>query len=614
MQVVGITTQQEVYIVSRERKFRVNEILVLQDGTLGDPKGEVIETLSYNRFIPMGLDKSIVDAQVIRTLEQIGYDIDSDEINLAKLRLFEEAPYPVRTGCPVRLPEFHEVREFLVRTTPMEGMILGEILGTESLASSISSDLENQFMMMEQGVLRSQQGIPFIFDIKSMQQYPHVGIFGGSGSGKSFGLRVMIEELMKLRIPTIVFDPHFEMDFKDSVPALKEQGQKYRERFVIAQIGKDVGISFSNLNTRDVTALLGAAGGMLSESMVNVIQMLHKKKDSFTSFSDRINNLVMALEEGKQGLERQLRSTDLTPTDVARIKDFMQLLAQYGTLPVSSVKGVHWRLNRLEKAGLFQHDIRMIESAMEQAKLVVVQGSSWILQVFATYVIGALYRKRRDYKDARMNGEEGDFFPPFIIVTDEAHNFAPKAMESPAKSVLREIAQEGRKYGVFLFLATQRPTLLDETITAQLNTKFVFRTVRGTDIATLREETDLTQEEGKRLPYLRSGDAFVSSAIMGRTVFIRIRCAHTRSPHLSNPFDELKQISDQRDKEVIQSISSLLPMLETDLVEAVVRVNRECNLDWDVNRFKSELERFASDGQLLAQETPFSMRYDKVKR
>lgn len=278
MQVVGVTTQQEVYIVSRERKFRVNEILVLQDGSLGEPKGEVIETLSYNRFIPMGLDKSLVDAEVLRTLEQIGYNIDSDEINLAKLRLFEEAPYPVRTGCTVRLPDFDEVREFLVKSTPEEGMVLGEILGTESLASSITSDLANQFMIMEQGALRPQRGIPFIFDIKSMQQYPHVGIFGGSGSGKSFGLRVMLEELMKLRIPTIVFDPHFEMDFRDSMPELKEKGAQYKDRFVTAQVGKEVGISFSNLTTRDVTALLGAAGGQLSESMVNVIQMLHKKE------------------------------------------------------------------------------------------------------------------------------------------------------------------------------------------------------------------------------------------------------------------------------------------------------------------------------------------------
>ena len=177
-------------------------------------------------------------------------------------------------------------------------MCLGEIRGTESLYSSLSKDLQNQVVMLEQGELRPQAGVPFLFDIKKMHQYPHIGVFGGSGSGKSFGLRVMLEELMKLRIPTIVFDPHFEMDFRASRPQLKIEAKEFQDRFVIAKVGRDVGISFSDLTTRDFIDLLGAAGA-LSESMVNVIQMLHKRKDSYTSFSDRLNNLVQALEEGK---------------------------------------------------------------------------------------------------------------------------------------------------------------------------------------------------------------------------------------------------------------------------------------------------------------------------
>lgn len=609
MQVVGVTTQQEVYVVSRERKFRINEILVIEDGSLQEPKGEVIETLAYNRMIPMGLDKSLVDAQVIQTLEQMGYDIEADEINLAKVRLFEEAPYPVRTGCSVRLPHFDEVRHLLVQTTPQEGMLLGEIRGTESLHESLPSDLQEQIEIMEQGELRSQQGVPFLFDVKKMQQYPHVGIFGGSGSGKSYGLRVMLEELMKLRIPTLVFDPHYEMDFR--IPAYPgADASRFQDRFQMVRVGQEVGISFGDLSTRDVIDLLGAAGP-LSESMVNVIQVLHKRRDTYTSFSDRINNLVQALEEGKNGLEKRLHQDDLSPVEASRIQDLLQMLSQYGSLPSSSVKGVHWRLQRLEKAGLFHQDIRDIERGLAQGRLVVVQGSAWVLQVFTTYVTGTLYRQRREYKDAVTNGEEGNFFPPFIIVTDEAHNFAPKGYDSPTKAILKEIAQEGRKYGVFLFLATQRPTLLDETITAQLNSKFVFRTVRGTDIATLREETDLTQEEGKRLPYLRSGDTFVSSAILGRTVSIRIRAAYTSSPHLDNPFDELTQIQQQQDEKVVPFLEQQMPLFETDLTQTVQLLNRSCGLQWDVKRLQQELERLAADGLIQKTETPFAIRYDR---
>lgn len=613
MQVVGVTTQQEVYVVSKERKFRVNEILIIEDESLHFPRGEVVETLAYNRLIPMGMDRSLVDDQVIRSLEQIGYDIGADEINLAKIRLFSEAPHPVRTGCRVRPPRFDEVRELLVKQLPEEGMVLGEILGTESLAPSLPPELSDQLFRLEEGEIHPQQGVPFVFDIRSMQQYPHIGIFGGSGSGKSFGLRVILEELMKLSIPTVVFDPHFEMDFSERVPELKGRGPDFRGRWISVQVGREVGVLFSALSTRDVIQLLGAAGGHLTDSMTNVIETLHRRGDSYQSFSDRLSNVAMALEEGRSGLERRLRDPELTPEEAEKVRDLLGLLQKYGSLPLASVKGVQWRLSRLEKAGLFQRDIQPIERALGQRKLVVVQGPAWVLQVFSTYVTGTLYRKRRDYRDARMNGEEGTFFPPFIVVTDEAHNFAPKGMDSPAKSILKEIAQEGRKYGVFLILATQRPTLLDETITAQLNTKFVFRTVRGTDIATLKEETDLTAEEGKRLPYLRSGDTFVSSAVYGRTLFVRIRAAYTQSPHVADPFAELQAVSEARDGRVLEAIRERLPLFDTDLVDAVAQINRDCGLDWEVSRLKEELDRLAREGRILRKESPFAVRYD-VKR
>lgn len=611
MQVVGVTTQQEVYIVSRDRKFCINEFLVIVDAVLGDPIGEVVETMSYNRLIPMGLDKSIVDAQVLQTLQQIGYDVESEEINLAKVRLLEEAIHPIRTGSVVRLPHFDEVRHLLIKTTPEEGMVLGEIRGTESLISSMTEDLHNQVVMMEQGELRPQHGVPFLFDIRTMQQYPHMGVFGGSGSGKSFGLRVMLEELMKLFIPTIVFDPHFEMDFRDHLPELEKQAKPLQSRFVRLTVGKEIGISFEELTTNDLINLLRTVGDQFSEAMTNVVQMLHKQKDSFTSFSDRIANLVEALEEGNS--ERQGRRDAVSYAEGQRAIDLQELKKKYGDLPLPSIKGVRWRLMRLERAGLFHQDIHAVQRGLEQGRLVVIQGPSWVLQVFANYVIGSLYRKRREYKDARMNGEEGKFFPPFVIVTDEAHNFAPKAIDSPAKAIIKEIAQEGRKYGVFLILATQRPTLLDETTTAQLNTKFVFRTVRGTDIATLKEETDLTQEEGKRLPYLRSGDTFISSAAYGRTLFIRIRSAYTQSPHLLNPFDELRELRESKSKELVDLLTAKMPFFDTDLVMVLTDINRDLGKNWDVVQLKEELQSLGRSMQIKIKETPFATRYEKVK-
>ncbi|MCM3715775.1 ATP-binding protein [Alkalihalobacillus oceani] len=607
MQVVGVTTQHEVYVASKVHKFRMNEMVVIEDGDLYQPKGEVVETFSYNRYIPMGFDKGLADDQVLKTLEHIGYDIGADDIHLAKVRLFEEAVQPIQTGAEVRHPHFDEISSLLVKAAPEEGLVLGEVKSTDFISETIPASLKGLLSIQDHEGVRPQNGVPFIFDIRAMQQYPHIGVFGGSGSGKSFGLRVMLEELMKLRIPTLVFDPHFEMNFSAKAEGVTDSID-YQERYLVVQIGRDVGVDFSALSVRDVERLLSAAGS-LTESMINVIQSTHKRKDSYQSFSDRIANLAAALELGKQKVEAMLHDGGMTRDELERFDTYRKLLDQFGSLPLASVKGIQWRVNRLNQAGLFQQNIRSIEEGIHSGQLVVVQGPVWLLQVFSSYVVGALYGKRRSYKDAKLQQLQGEFFPPFVIVTDEAHNFAPKGFDAPAKSVLKEIAQEGRKYGVFLIFATQRPTLLDETITAQLNSKFVFRTVRGTDIQTIKEETDLTHEEGKRLPYLRSGDVFVSSAIMGRTMAVRIRMAHSSSPHTLNPFDELREMKQQDSSQLLEALKPQLPLAETSIMSQLTALNEAAKRSWDVQQWKKELDRLSRDGLLKKEKTPFATLY-----
>jgi len=235
--------------------------------------------------------------------------------------------------------------------------------------------------------------------------------------------------------------------------------------------------------------------------------------------------------------------------------------------------------------------------------MTVIQGPIWLLQVFASYVLGNLYRKRRDYKDAEYRDEPADYFPPFIVATDEAHNFAPKGRDAPAGRVVKEIAQEGRKYGAFLVLATQRPTLLDETVTAQLNTKFVFRTVRASDIDTIKQETDLSSEEAKRLPYLPSGNAFVSSAIFGRTIPVRIRVAKTTSPHTKNPFEELKERMKEKNQDFKEIISQQLPLADSDLLSVLDEINQQLDTSISRNQLQKRLEELVDKGLLTKKDS-----------
>jgi hypothetical protein len=66
---------------------------------------------------------------------------------------------------------------------------------------------------------------------------------------------------------------------------------------------------------------------------------------------------------------------------------------------------------------------------------------------------------------------------PIFIIIDEAHNFLPAETNDRAKIRLREqfrtIAAEGRKYGLFLVLASQRPDRLDPYVMSECDNKAV---------------------------------------------------------------------------------------------------------------------------------------------
>lgn len=611
MKVIGITTQQEVFIGSKERNFRINEFLIIEDNYQGDLLGEVVEAKTFNRYIPLNIYGDFVDNSVLESLKALGYNVDEDTIYISKVRLFNEALYPIHTGSDVRLPKFSEVKDTMIHSSKEDGLVLGVIRNTDDMAPDMDDEFKNLLYTFEEGQLKPQNEMPYIMDIRSMHHYPHIGVFGGSGSGKSFGLRVILEELMNQNIPTVILDPHYEMDFSEIADYLDEKDHDFKDKFKCLQVGTHIGVKFEDLNSHDLKNLLSAASS-LTDSMNNVVDVLFKPRDSYYSFFNRLDMLTEAQEEGSPDRIQNKIDSAKDPEERKAWEKRQELYKAHDkTCPYNSTKGIIWRLKRLSNEGVFSKDIREIEEGLQNGKLIVIQGSTRILQVFSTYLLNNLYHKRRDYKDALYKKTAAEYFPPFIIVTDEAHNFAPKGYDSPSKSILREISQEGRKYGVFLILATQRPTLLDETITAQLNTKLIFRTVRASDIQTIKEETDLTMEESMRLPYLRTGDVFISSATMGRTMFSRIRAAITTSPHTENPFDELRSKVKKTDEDFLKIVIDKLPINDMELVHIALEIEKEENITYTVENLEDKLKQLVEKQYIEKEDTIFGYRYIK---
>lgn len=603
MKVLGLTGTSEVYLASNERNFRINEFLLVED-EVKNYIGEVVEANTFNRFMPFEKENDFVDQSVIDSLYKLGYDVNNEVVYLAKLRLLEEAMYPIMAGSAVRVPEFDEIKSLIIKSSPKDGLVLGVIKNTDDLYKNADEELKNIVYTFENGERKNQKDLPYIFNVSEFSQYPHIGVFGGSGSGKSFALRVIIEELMKKRIPTIVLDPHYEMDFK-----LKtyDEAADYSSLYQSFLLGKDVGVDFKDLNVGEFKNLLNAAGAM-TDAMDTSVDEVFKRGESVDAFRLRISEILEALDRTEEALNMDMQTAELNgdAAEADRIRRLQGYQKTYGRkLNASSLKGISWRFRRLVQDNVFSNSSEALEAALRSGKLISLKGSTRLLEVYSSYILKKFYYKRRAYMDAKLLGtNDEDYFPPFIIITDEAHNFAPKAFESASKPILKEVAQEGRKYGVFLILATQRITLLDDTITAQLNTKFILRTVRESDISTIKEETDISSDDAKRLPYLTTGDAFISEASFGRTIFTRFRFADTKAIDKVNPFLELKSETEDKMMAVFEEIKGSLPISDLNLTREAARLEKTVGT-MSTEEFKDILERLADDGYISKRTNPF---------
>lgn len=73
---------------------------------------------------------------------------------------------------------------------------------------------------------------------------------------------------------------------------------------------------------------------------------------------------------------------------------------------------------------------------------------------------------------------------PILLVYEEAHKYVPNSELSKyrsSKTSIERIAKEGRKYGVTLLLASQRPSEISETIFSQCNNFIAMRLTNPVD-------------------------------------------------------------------------------------------------------------------------------------
>lgn len=131
---------------------------------------------------------------------------------------------------------------------------------------------------------------------------------------------------------------------------------------------------------------------------------------------------------------------------------------------------------------------------------------------------------------------------PVHLILEEAHRYIsekPSRFAIDAGITFQRIAKEGRKYGAFLIVASQRPSELSKTVLSQCNNFIIHRIQNPDDLSQIRQMTPFISETVlKRLPSLPKQHALIFGNSVNIPTTFRVRDA---SP---TPYSNDTQIRD----------------------------------------------------------------------
>lgn len=587
-QMIGLSTTNEVVLLNQQTNpapYRRQDLLILEDSTGEVYPIEVTDTFAFGEFEP-GTIQGIIKGESTLHVKDVKKD---QPVYVAKARSLRELSTPIPPNSTVRKPTFEEIEDHLIYASKDKSFHLGVVTGTDSLQSDLPEELQNVSPMWSKQAnsVVPQNGVPFMYDYTSLREYPHIGLFGSSGSGKSFGMHSILEEFMKKRIPGLILDPHNEGVFNTTMKGLsKEHKESFAGKYDTFKVGYNVGIPFSQLVVEDLYYLLDFVGGV-SDAQRSALDAIYERGDTFSYLKTKISYLKTGFDYfDTPKYQREPKKEDDFRAENPDAALFYDSVRQR-VANVSVVDALSWRLEMLEKTDVFDDKVGIdkVEQAILSGRLAVIQGSIRKLQMVSAYLIRTLYGKRRAYVDSRDNySNERPFFPPFIIGGDEFHNFAPSHDHNPTKRVIKEVAKEARKYGVYLVVSTQRTSAIDEDVFAQLNTKFIYRLNTSADIELAQKEANLTEVQAELLPRLTVGHAFVVNPKLPRTMLMQFRTTLTEPSIVTDPFEELQDrmagvdddlvqileiIATKKQLKVTEIIGKHLPMLRDELKRSV---------------------------------------------
>jgi uncharacterized protein len=316
----------------------------------------------------------------------------------------------------------------------------------------------------------------------------HTFLCGQSGSGKTYSLGVVLERLlMETGLRIVILDPNSDFVRLTRVRpgADPASAERYREaaRAVAVNSARDSGaqrlrIRFGEIAPAAQAALLRLDPIRDREEHAELVELLgegHVPSVTAIEASPRPGARQLALRARNLGLDR--------------------LGVWAGTQSGSTLDAIHDRAARSVVV-----DLGSLATQEEQA-------------LTAGAVLGELWRRREERE-------------PVLIVIDEAHNVCPAVPADPltalATSHAIRIAAEGRKFGLYLLVSTQRPQKVHENVISQCDNLVLMRLNSAADAAFAQSVFSFVPPRlVEQASTFRLGEALVAGKISPHPALVR---------------------------------------------------------------------------------------------
>ena len=315
----------------------------------------------------------------------------------------------------------------------------------ESLVRSWLESGGGKTALLDLGRLQGGQDIPARLKASGFNR--HTFLCGQSGSGKTYTLGVILEQLlMKTSLTVLVLDPNSDYVHLDELPAVGgAEAAHLADRICV--FGTDgryrLKIRFGRLPLKQSAMVLQLDPIATAEEF----DVFRRASDAIGTPEHSLADVRKALDEIDEPASRRL---------ALRIDNLG--VAGWSTWAGPDDAPVFDQLPENYRAAIV--DLGSISGSAERS-------------VVAASTLAAVWERRH-------------LREPTLVMIDEAHNVCPRDPSSPSEAMAVEhaikIAAEGRKYGIYLLLASQRPQKLHVNVLSQCENLLLMKTVSGGDL------------------------------------------------------------------------------------------------------------------------------------